>query len=251
MDITSTTLILIGVICVVLGFFASVLLNTLREDEVQGYVDDTPAPPGGKKERYVPVVRLWREKKTGAIIVEKDGKSFVTAVPLTDAQHSELEQTERDFRAWLGMGLSANLETPGQFRSQISAPDQSTQLPATTVQGASGMASTAAPSSPSPTRGAKSVGKKGEPADSTHPAPAGTAAPLVGAKSIVMQIEDILQDMLVGNPLEIRGIHLTEDPGRGVMVSIGGQNYEGIDVVPDPEIRAIIRAAVSQWENSQ
>ncbi len=66
-----------------------------------------------------------------------------------------------------------------------------------------------------------------------------------------MQIEDILQDMIIGTPMENQGIHLKEDPTRGVIVSVGPNSYEGIDAVPDPEIKATIRAAVSKWEKRQ
>jgi hypothetical protein len=68
---------------------------------------------------------------------------------------------------------------------------------------------------------------------------------------MVMQIEDILQDMLAGTHLEQRGVHLVEDPIRGVIVQVGMARYEGIDSVPDPEIKRVIRSAVDEWEKSQ
>jgi hypothetical protein len=66
-----------------------------------------------------------------------------------------------------------------------------------------------------------------------------------------MQIEDILQDMIAGTPLAQRGIHVMEDPIRGVVVQDGLKNYEGIDAVPDPEVKGIIRSAVQEWEKGQ
>ena len=63
-----------------------------------------------------------------------------------------------------------------------------------------------------------------------------------------MQIEDILQDMLSGTPLDHKGIHLIEDPSRGVLVNIGSEQFEGIESVPYPEIKAVIRSAVTAWE---
>jgi hypothetical protein len=72
-----------------------------------------------------------------------------------------------------------------------------------------------------------------------------------GAKSIVMQIDDILQEMLAGGSLAGLGIHLFEDPKMGVMVKVGSNNYEGIDSVSDAEIKAALRAAVKRWESSQ
>ncbi len=66
-----------------------------------------------------------------------------------------------------------------------------------------------------------------------------------------MQIEDILQDMIAGTPLAQRGVHLLEDPLRGVIVQVGLEHYEGIYSVPDPEIKGIIQSAVQQWESNQ
>ncbi len=66
-----------------------------------------------------------------------------------------------------------------------------------------------------------------------------------------MQVEDILQDMIAGTPLAQRGLHLIEDPMRGVIVQVGVERYEGIDGVPDPEIKGVLRSAVNEWEKSQ
>lgn len=70
------------------------------------------------------------------------------------------------------------------------------------------------------------------------------------ANSIVSQIDSVLQTRLVGTPLEERGIFLTESPEGGVAVYVGLTRYHGIDEVPDPEIKAAIRAAIKEWEDS-
>jgi hypothetical protein len=241
MEITSTTLILVGVICIVLGFFASVLLNTLRDDESQPIEEDVQAPPGGKKGRYTAIVRLWRENKSGALIVESGGRSFVSATPLNDAQREEMERSAREFRGWLGMGLANNPAT-GEVQGRLEQVSAQSVVP------------TSAASSPivanTPMAAAVSVQRK-----QVVPASAAAAsvqpAVVMSAKSIVMQIEDILQDMIASGPLTNRGIHLYEDPLRGVMVSVGSEKFEGIDSVPDPVIKSTIRAAVAEWEKGQ
>jgi len=94
----------------------------------------------------------------------------------------------------------------------------------------------------------------------TPPAPSNTAAPktpaiakedrpVAVANSIVGQIDSILQMRLSGTPLEERGIFLAQSPEGGVMVFVGLNKYKGIEDVPDAEVKAAIRAAITEWEN--
>jgi hypothetical protein len=73
--------------------------------------------------------------------------------------------------------------------------------------------------------------------------------PVAPAGSIVTQIDSVLQARMAGTPLEDRGVFLAQSPDGGVMVYVGLTKYMGIDEVPDPEIKAAIRAAIKEWEN--
>ena len=73
--------------------------------------------------------------------------------------------------------------------------------------------------------------------------------PAAPANSIVGQIDAVLQERLAGTSLSDRGVFLTQSPEGGVSVYVGLTRYNGIDDVPDPEIKAAIRAAIAEWEN--
>ncbi len=75
------------------------------------------------------------------------------------------------------------------------------------------------------------------------------AANVVGAPTtMVGQIDAILQTNLVGTPLAGQGIRLVESPEGGAMVVVGMKHYAGVGEVPDPEVQAVIRAAIAEWE---
>jgi hypothetical protein len=73
--------------------------------------------------------------------------------------------------------------------------------------------------------------------------------PSAPATSIVGQIDFVLQERLAGTPLEERGVFLAQSPEGGVIVYVGLTKYMGVDEVPDAEIKAAIRAAITEWEN--
>lgn len=86
------------------------------------------------------------------------------------------------------------------------------------------------------------------------PAPAPSAPiPAAEAKaaeptSIVGQIDRILQARLAASPLGGRDIRLEEGYGGVVNVWVGRQKFTGVGEVTDPEVRAVIQAAITEWE---
>jgi hypothetical protein len=240
MEISPTILIIAGFIIMVLGIGAGMLLSSFNEEGDAEEGSAELAPPGGRKGRYTPLARLWRERGAVTLLVEMDGKTFLRADAMSEAQREQLERAARELRAWLGMGLASTANEPdaGQPASTPPAaapvsdavrpaPDLSVAAPATAVP-----ASRPVPSRPVPTI---------EP----------VVVPAVGPKSIVNQIEDVLQDMIAGTALERQGLHLMEDPIRGVLVHFGGMQYEGIESMPEGEAKNAIRAAVAEWEKTR
>jgi hypothetical protein len=68
--------------------------------------------------------------------------------------------------------------------------------------------------------------------------------------SIVEQVDEILQEILEKDELQSQNIRLTELPNKGVIVWVGNEYYEGINAVPDDNVKRIIRQAVKKWEET-
>jgi hypothetical protein len=73
---------------------------------------------------------------------------------------------------------------------------------------------------------------------------------IADTRSFVEQINDILQQLLVLTPLKDRNIALVEDPHEGVIAWVGDKRYVGIDAIDEPDVKKLIKIAVSQWEKS-
>jgi hypothetical protein len=81
------------------------------------------------------------------------------------------------------------------------------------------------------------------------PAPTSKKKEEAAPTTMVGQIDAILQAHLAGLPMENRGIRLIESPEGGVVVMVGLTKYNGVGEVPDPQVQAVIRAAIAEWEN--
>jgi hypothetical protein len=72
--------------------------------------------------------------------------------------------------------------------------------------------------------------------------------PPIQLKSIPEQIDDFLQDKILGTPLIRRGIHVSAGAQESVVFEMEGKTYTSVDDIPDPEVQAVIRAAIAEWE---
>jgi hypothetical protein len=72
--------------------------------------------------------------------------------------------------------------------------------------------------------------------------------PAPALESIIEQIDKVLQVKLETSVFKDRGIRLTEGPGGIVIIKDGVNVYEGVDTVPDLEVKTLIQQAVADWE---
>lgn len=215
-----------------------------KAEEEQGSKEQPSFPPAVEPETITVddpgLMRIRNEN--GSFVLDLDGKR-VNPISLTSDQRKRLIDMLNIMRPWLE-GRAA--PPPQSSPSRPAAPAPSTP-PATVEDRLNALGGPLPENKPTPPKPA-SLPPQPPPA-----ARAGTTAkedrPVAPANSIVGQIDSILQNRLAGTPLEDRGIFLAQSPEGGVAVFVGLTRYNGIDDVPDPEIKAAIRAAISEWEN--
>ena len=81
--------------------------------------------------------------------------------------------------------------------------------------------------------------------------PPSAPSPVASAKSVVEQIDEILQG-LVGKDEGFNGrsLHIVQNPAGGVSIDIDGKRYPNPDAVDDSIAKALVKKAIKQWENS-
>jgi hypothetical protein len=233
------SLLIVAVVSLAIGYLANSFFTgrqvSQKSDEVQPSSQPVPEPGTAAIEltagpEIIPatttisdktrldMASFWREQPSGALRADMDGRTIKAGSELSPEQHRRLEMVDTDLRLWLTPSTAAAPSIEPE-RTEVTPPVVQTVIPRPI----------AIPALPTPLV-------------------PGTDGKLPASKSIVGQIDDILQDKLVGTSLQDRRIRLIEIPGHGVAVKIGIDQYAAIDDVPDPEIKAIIRAAVKIWE---
>jgi hypothetical protein len=210
---TTTIFLLFLVAC--LGAAAGALIQRAQNRRSVPPVpkEAAPAPSPADKlasEGDVEILRAWRTL-SGKLWLEMDGARLNGKESLLADQRRRLVSMLVDLRTWL-----ENAPIPAAVAEVPPSPVVPVAIPAPPV-------------------------KKGK-----NAAEAAKPEPLL--KSIVEQIDDVLQTTLLASPYKDRDIHLTEGPGGIVLVKDGLNKFEGIEAVPEPEIKALIRQAVTDWE---
>jgi len=257
MQQSSTMFVMIvAAISLTIGYFAGWLISkstrSKENDESEGGEGQeaegriVPAarpevPPGNPTGAYRPLVRLWREDK-GRLLVEYEGKSLVTASTLLPEQRKRLEVVLRELAVWLGLLPASAGTEPAPV-----APPQPVQAAAGIPVGARVVTvePVVPPGSPPLKAPTLVEGVTVGLANVLNPA---AVMKREAPKTIVQQINDVVQELLAESPLAGQKIFLTEDLRRGVIVWAQGQSYEGIDSVPAGEVKDLLKRSVAEWE---
>ncbi len=223
MDIS--VLVLVAVICVAVAVLIGYLLAT-----VLGGKSSLPPPPQARQEGLDHLISFWTDRQLRQIIPQIDGKVIVAPNLLKENERRQLLLLYQALRKWLNLEATvvqdaaeppAQTATLSPSMSGVQVEEQLSSIPASPKKGVADWL-----------------------AQSLQPKSAIAEPP----KSIAMQVDEILQKKLVERGWNKRGIRLMELPNKGMVVLIGLNQYATVDEVPNPEIQALIRASVREWE---
>ena len=224
MDIIWT--LILAVVSLAIGFVLSTLIYNLRGAGEAGETSEL-----AKSSRNQELARLWRDRLNENLILEIEGKSYRTVDELSEDQQKEMVLVSSDLRTFLRI---------------FPKPAQITDSEAFTASFEEG------PSSFFSTTPEGSFGEQERP--SLNPfqvfSRSGLELPAqeAASKSIVAQIDEILQEKLEGTAIKDRGIRLVELPNEGMVVMVGLEKFKDVEDIPNEDIRNVIHAAVEEWE---
>ncbi len=243
----TTSILILAAACLVMGVVLDNLVRLLTKKDTkpegapaQPPVEppkaaSAPAGPAGLEE----VARLWEENETHILVVEAAGKQYRLARELTSETRLKLESTLERLSNWLGKPLPASLSPQAEHPAAESPaePAPPAAAPIAIDMDAAGL--------PSSLPTVKKVSLN--PVDVVANAfQADVALPAV-TKSLAEQVDEILQEKLLDSPLREKKIRLLDLPGGGLVVMVGLQKFDGIDAVPDEQVRAMLHEAVDEW----
>jgi len=230
--INITVILILAGACILIGLLFGYMLGSLGKTRAHKQI---PAP--GEQLGMVEVVRFWSDVEGKKFMPEVDGRMISSLKDLNPDQQQRLTRLVDQ----LSQGVSPTIRaTQPEVEIQENESISTEAIPTPPGVKAGEMLATPPPT-PRPNFSLmSSLGRSLQPDIGNTP---------VQIKSIAAQIDEILQDRLEGTPLDQKGIRLMELPGKGMVVMVGLEQYPGVNDVPDPEVRAAIRAAVVEWEN--
>lgn len=243
-------LVLIGGIGLVIGLVVGLLLAALRSQGAKG------AGRGSMDKSHVELLRVLRERRSKRLMIELGGKIYPTVMALSQAQRAGLRTLYQELQGWLE--TDAGREKPPREASE--QPLLRETIPAPTSPLSKELAlnrqSPLTPIIPTvPPLSGEALGREMHPpsldvADILSEALGGgeVKAPPETAKSLVAQVNEILQRRLPTSPFAGRAIHLAELPNGEVVVWVDGQRFSGVGEVSDPDVRRFLQECVAEWE---
>jgi len=259
----------VAIVCVAIGYFAGLILTNLKKDRSSPIPGSEVSNTGDTGPRYEAdrlTMVLWSKTPDGPLFADIDNHSISSPTELSVQERVRVDKALNDFQMWLGRPILRSGKTgtlpPAQDNETLpqieptvipefplesipTDPEMIAQAPIETIEEPLSTAVPAQSEAAGTITGETfSEVKPVPPVISFRPSPKPAAS---APKSIVEQINDILQVKVKDSPLANAGIVLQETP-KGVIVWVGKESYQGVDTLPEGDAKKIIRAAVAEWE---
>jgi hypothetical protein len=218
MELDMLSILLIGGISLVIGLLIGLALSSLfRSEEEKPSISQQDVDPN-----WVEVAHFWWDRRNSDLVLRVGNQTYLERANLKSAERKRLIRMLNELHVWL-----AQEPLPEVEKAVLGAKMPSLEFKV-------------APESPNLLL---------NPVDAIVTAIQSDAPKVdLSSASIVQQINAILQTKLAETNMKDKAIRLMELPNKGMVVLIGLDQYEGIDAVPDPEVQAILREAVAEWE---
>jgi hypothetical protein len=255
------TILIVAIVSVAIGYFAGIILSNARKNKSDPDIETAPTETVEQGPRYESdrlLMVLWSKTHDGPLYADINGKPLHSPTELSPVERAKVDRAINNFQMWLGRPILRTGNT-GSLPPQpeIMVPPVSEQPPSAEIPGT--MVSAELPVPPSGDEKIIEVVAPAIPPILEEEAPPVRPIPAVISlkskpktnvqvtKSIVEQINDLIQEKITNTPLAENGIKLQETP-KGVIVWIGNQSYQGLDTVPEGEAKQMIRKVVAEWE---
>jgi hypothetical protein len=220
-------LILIALVAIGIGFALGSLVTGSRGDRVPA-VKSKSSPVSN----LVQVAGVMTDRGGKAVFLQVEGKIVRSINDLSREQRTRLLPYFEVLASWFSPPASKAAPAVSPLPSYDEVTDPGVLQPAAAGYGQA--------QAQRPSLNPIDVFARAIQSDVNVPQPA--------SKSIAAQIDEILQEKIEGTEMAKRGVRLVELPNKGVVVMVGLDQYQGVDEVPDEEIRFVIKSAVAEWE---
>ncbi len=249
--ITQSTLVLI--IVGLAGLFVGLLVSGLFGNRDAKARKTSRPTPEMEKEGFLEVARLWYSPTSKSIMPELDGEFIQDHASLTPDRQKKIFRIADLLSEWVRK-IPTEVAQPVAKIDEPLAPSPFTAVPPADEE-----------SQPSPFIEAPQVESVTPPSNAFTPQvmssmenetenylSAEDEEPdenlVIKPRTIAGQISLILEDMVQTSSLREKGIKLIEREDHGVDVWIGMEKFDGVEAIPYPEARQLIKAAAAKWE---
>jgi hypothetical protein len=275
--ITINTALVMAIVCIVIGFVTGGIIGVSngkrRQKKEEEANSNSPAtssvPPLVDPAKYTELLRLWRDKNSTGLYVETSGHLLASSEPLNEKQKNRFIDLIKELADWLNIPVEnisekvikpipAASESPvstlpagadAEFVNSEPKPESSPRYASESIK----TAPIPPPASQFNAYDQPVIPPAAPPVPSYNPIPKPPPKPAVDpakkvATSMVEQIDAILQEVIEKSDKPDRKIRLVEELKEGVIVWVGHEHFVGIDAVPDPIVKDLIRTAVKEWD---